>query len=83
MLSDTNFQAAKIRKPLLEITYQEKRTSLIDSTTTVPAIYFMDYYQGATAYETGLRWGLGGACALPGSPSSSEDIKCGKLTKSL
>ena len=49
---------------MLEITYQEKRTSLIDSTTTVRAIYFMDYYQGVTAYETWLRWGLGIACAL-------------------
>lgn len=40
-----------IRKPLLEIEYSEYQTSLIDSSSEVPASFYFEYYEDGATFE--------------------------------
>jgi hypothetical protein len=49
-------QPESIRKPLLTISYQEEKTSKVSETTLIPAVFFMDYYEGISTMWRVMKW---------------------------
>ena len=45
-----------IKKPLLTISYQEEKTSKVRETTLIPAVFFMDYYEGISTMWRVMKW---------------------------